>query len=283
MGFSLPRIYSLSLALAKDNGDPKIIFKVSKEISLRFEVALAQIKHRMEQQAVAYLRQPDAHFALFDDLIDSARFGYGICGERSFVGDGMVYAIRFAGAKQLPNTALTLMLVFMVFSYIEAEDYKDSDDSAPSHPEQLMSIELYVSPGGQHSHPLGGYFSPAFGAWLAQQASVAKSVVGLSPYDTYTFPDHSIEEVMKVVWALLVPNNAKGETEGCKVFITGTGRISLRCPGDACDVSIYPEGGELDGTSPVRFDCHNLDAACQQITLLCGLAALHDLAVRHLG
>ncbi len=52
------------------------------------------------------------------------------------------------------------------------------------------------------------------------------------------------------------------------------------CPGDACDVSIYPDQiyGDALGTKSVRFACHNLDSAAQQITLIAGIAKLCELA-----
>lgn len=53
----------------------------------------------------------------------------------------------------------------------------------------------------------------------------------------------------------------------------------LGCFGNACDIDIYPDHtcGEMDEPY-VRFSCHNLDTAAQQMTLLAGLAKLCELA-----
>lgn len=56
----------------------------------------------------------------------------------------------------------------------------------------------------------------------------------------------------------------------------GEGRFITSCPGDACGLNPadwYDHKGE-----GYRFSCHNVDSPLQQITLLAGLAKLHDLA-----
>lgn len=54
-----------------------------------------------------------------------------------------------------------------------------------------------------------------------------------------------------------------------------SGWIVLCCPGSAC--SIFPEGFR-DSKKGYKFSCNNVDSPAQQLTLLSGLAALHDLA-----
>lgn len=66
----------------------------------------------------------------------------------------------------------------------------------------------------------------------------------------------------------------------CRATIAPDGRFNLKCPGNACEVSIYPDRlyGDNMGTRSVQFSCHNLDGAVQQITLLVGIAKLCELA-----
>ena len=56
------------------------------------------------------------------------------------------------------------------------------------------------------------------------------------------------------------------------------GRLIMNCPGDAC--GIHPENWYEENDKGYEFNCHNVDSPMQQITLLAGLAALHDEARR---
>lgn len=53
------------------------------------------------------------------------------------------------------------------------------------------------------------------------------------------------------------------------------GRLIMDCPGDACGV--YPNEW-VEEDNGYKFACHNVDSPMQQLTLLAGLAALHDEA-----
>ncbi len=55
------------------------------------------------------------------------------------------------------------------------------------------------------------------------------------------------------------------------------GGLCMSCPGDAC--GIHPSDWyDVGKESGYRFSCHNTDNYMQQLTLLSGLACLHDLA-----
>lgn len=62
-----------------------------------------------------------------------------------------------------------------------------------------------------------------------------------------------------------------------RAWIHDGGRITLDCPGDACGIYIPPEGIWNEGRGR-KFSCHNVDTPAQQLTLLVGLAVLHDKA-----
>lgn len=64
-----------------------------------------------------------------------------------------------------------------------------------------------------------------------------------------------------------------------RIFKLSSGGISLDCPGDAC--GIHPDSDVSYDTKNNRgyeYTCHNVDTPMQQITLIAGLAALHDCA-----
>lgn len=62
-----------------------------------------------------------------------------------------------------------------------------------------------------------------------------------------------------------------------RAWVHDGGRITLDCPGDACGIYI-PSEGIWDESRGHKFSCHNVDTPAQQLTLLVGLAVLHDKA-----
>lgn len=60
------------------------------------------------------------------------------------------------------------------------------------------------------------------------------------------------------------------------------GWLNIGCPGDACE--LHPADHFRSGlTEGYDFTCHNVDTPMQQLTLVAGLAALHDLARKEIG
>mgnify|MGYP006293174451 CR=1 FL=1 len=53
------------------------------------------------------------------------------------------------------------------------------------------------------------------------------------------------------------------------------GWLNMNCPGDACGLDPYTTIRQKE-SSAYEFTCHNIDNTLQQLTLLAGLAALHD-------
>ncbi|MCX6731489.1 MAG: hypothetical protein NTX55_00665, partial [Candidatus Parcubacteria bacterium] len=59
------------------------------------------------------------------------------------------------------------------------------------------------------------------------------------------------------------------------------GWLNVNCPGNACGLN--PScGHEWKYGDGYEFTCHNVDSPVQQLTLLAGLAALHDRARREI-
>ena len=59
------------------------------------------------------------------------------------------------------------------------------------------------------------------------------------------------------------------------------GWLNVSCPGDAC--GIQPAHSGTHRGLGYEFSCHNVDTPVQQITLLAGLAALHDRARKEIS
>lgn len=57
------------------------------------------------------------------------------------------------------------------------------------------------------------------------------------------------------------------------------GALCINCPGDACGINPQHDAEySIEHGHGYKFDCHNGDTPMQQITLIAGLAALHDCA-----
>ena len=132
---------------------------------------------------------------------------------------------------------------------------------------QLMTIET-VTIRDVHGGSLGGDFSALLVNWLrkmkleesrnlltlVRKASInAYTKMDCRPLDTFDRYDFRIQM-----------NN---------------GRLIMDCPGDACGIhpSDSSDWNGYDGMG-YKFSCHNIESPMQQLTLLAGLAALHDEA-----
>jgi len=80
---------------------------------------------------------------------------------------------------------------------------------------------------------------------------------------------------------MLGPGSAKYGPFRASVDYEG-GWLNVYCPGDACGLNPDSNGLEGDGRG-YEFSCHNVDSPAQQLTLLAGLAALHDRVDRELA
>ena len=59
------------------------------------------------------------------------------------------------------------------------------------------------------------------------------------------------------------------------------GWLNVSCPGSAC--GLHPADGYLEEGEGYQFSCHNVDSPMQQLTLIAGLAALHEKARRDIA
>lgn len=133
---------------------------------------------------------------------------------------------------------------------------------------QLMIVET-ITVKDMHGGSLWGEFSIPLCSWL----------YSLEQNDQTDFPE--ISESMQAVHRKLYGELDPYAKYNFRAYVHGNGRFTLDCPGDACGIYNSPDRiRQIDEGR--EFHCHNVDQMGQQLTLLSGLAALHDKARREI-
>ncbi len=149
---------------------------------------------------------------------------------------------------------------FSIFTMVLGHCEKDTSAPFP----QLMLVET-ITRRDMHGGSLGGEISIPLRRWLISTCSrddlsdvvlVMKTaydkMFGLRDYHKFSF----------------------------RVEVREGGGFIMDCPGDAC--GLHPADWCMRDGEGYRFSCHNVDTSGQQLTLLAGLAALHDWARKEL-
>lgn len=266
------RIYGLSFRPPSAEAGiqrPEIVLTVSNETAVKLEALLESHKHRYIDQAYVPESVPtwqDMQPTL--GLGFSRQFGYGKCAyvEQSDTESRYCFPLI---PEQEGCIALTLSLSFLFLDLVQ-----DEAEGQGSNRQQLMTFSTRCEnrPEGW-GHMIGGYAYPAMRAWLSRTAE--------SGTDD---PLATVRDAMRLAYRSLDPEHAELLVDMCDARLHESGRFLLECPGNACDVAIYPDCDYgLIGEMPTTISCHNLDWVRQQLTLLAGLAALHQLAEADLG
>jgi len=128
---------------------------------------------------------------------------------------------------------------------------------------QLMVIYV-VTNNDMHGGSLGGEFSIPFCEWLK------------SFEEGTHFPD--VLEAMQATEKKMF-GKERYLNFGFKAYMLRKGGVVLDVPGNACGIYNPPEHDYgLPRKEGCKFECHNVDSPMQQLTLLVGLAMLHDKA-----
>jgi len=144
--------------------------------------------------------------------------------------------------------------------------YPEKETSAPF--PQLMIVDTIIDTG-MHGGSLGGEFSIPLTKWLAFL------------YRGRNMPIPEITQAMKTAYGHIFGGLKHFDDHYFRAYIgSENGGLVADCPGDAC--GIYPSSWHIDKERGYEFSCHNVDNAAQQITLLAGLAALHDKVRREI-
>ena len=225
--------------------------------------------------AAEYLRRPFVESWLepsFTFTPERVLFGYDQCGyvTRTESEVKIHFPLR---PQSVMATALTLHAVMIS---VDICLVANAEELPRTNRFQLFTVSTRCVPEFPYGHAMQGYVFPAFRRWLIHAAAT----VELSMVET---------ALRQAGHALLQFDTKKEEREYRKLmdcmfraYIYADGRFVLTCPGNACDIAIYPDSMPTDVEHACNFSCHNLDTATQQLTLLAGLAALSDLARREL-
>ncbi len=171
-------------------------------------------------------------------------------------------------SEQVASCALTLKLIAQAL----AVPFKQG---RPTNHLQQVDLETRCSRPSHHGyeHAVGGYISESVCEWLRKRAGQYEP----NSYGHTPLPQ-PVVLAMRQAWAAVAPRKLKEWARECGGFVAEDGRFSLQCFGTACDISIYPDQLSMSPSRSVRFGCHNLDTALQQLTLVSGLAKLCELA-----
>ena len=171
---------------------------------------------------------------------------------RACNGTGKQYENKW---QKIKATCLGLN-VFFSFSYMI-----EKRTSCPL--PQLMLIDTYI---GEGNASLGGVYSVSFVDWLIKKCKDKEH--------TISFP--GINEAMKETYGRMFGKRLFSKYD-FRNYIRDGGLI-ISCPGQACDIEPNVYGSNIHKGRGYNFGCHNVDTIAQQITLISGLALIHDIA-----
>lgn len=130
---------------------------------------------------------------------------------------------------------------------------------------QLMTIQT-ITAREMHGGSLSGEVSFLFKRWLMSLGD-----------DDVELPE--VNNAMQIAYKKMY-ELTDYERHSFYALKRGIGRFITSCPGNACGLN--PENWYDDQDKGYHFSCHNVDTSLQQITLLTGLAKLHDMARREI-
>lgn len=154
--------------------------------------------------------------------------------------------------RQAETISASFTVLTMVLNYCE----KHTSVPFP----QLMTVET-ITRRDMHGGSLGGDISIPLRQWL-----ISVSHRGGTP---------EVTAAMKIAYGRMFGLRYYNDFH-FRVDVRECGGFTADCPGDAC--GIHPHGWYMRDGEGYQFSCHNVDTVGQQITLLAGLAALHDKA-----
>lgn len=96
----------------------------------------------------------------------------------------------------------------------------------------------------------------------------------LSSYSRYNTVSEANEAMMRAHDKMF--GLKEFERDSFKVMVWEDGGLCMDCPGDAC--RIHPNSYGRRENRGYKLACHNVDSPAQQLTLIVGLAAIHDKA-----
>ncbi len=136
---------------------------------------------------------------------------------------------------------------------------------------QLM-IVFTITRDEMHGGSLGGEYGVELCSWMRSLYLLTEGIYAVT----------EMTEAMGIAHKKIFGAFRFGEEHYLWAKIqSDDGWLNVNCPGDACGLHPADSFGPQEGRG-YKFACHNVDNPMQQITLLAGLAALHDKARREM-
>jgi len=171
-------------------------------------------------------------------------------------GTGKVVRYRYQEAQKISAT-------FSVFFMLARGTKHETSAKIP----QLMTVVTSTRPG-MHGGAMGGEFSIPLTKWLCSVGSAGGQVEILA-----------VSEAMARAWDHMYELGELDRYYTRAWVADEYGWLNTQCPGNATGLAAeWNSGHDVKEGKGYRFSGHNVDTAGQQLTLLAGLAALHDLA-----
>jgi len=155
--------------------------------------------------------------------------------------------------------AFALSASFTIFSVLAMYPETETSSKIP----QLLTVET-MTREGMHGGSLHGEYGIHLVQWLSsfkQYTAIPEMVKAMQ--DAY-FQMFKYSEFLSRDFRASIDNE--------------NGWLNVDCPGNACGLHPSDSSYGMRKNSGYKFSCHNTDTPAQQITLLAGLAALHDRA-----
>lgn len=245
---------------------PQLVIVIDKAYLPQLDWRLHQLLGHTNVKA--YLGQDEPFYSVLPDLFGTTEFGFGKCGFVTISGEEAYLRIELA--QDVARRALTLKLL------MQALVVPFEGNTRPKNRVQQADIHTNCNPSGGtrgYEHATGGYVSESIREWLKKQAEQHKA-----NWAGHTPLPEPVVQAMQQAWSAMASDEWRRWTKDCGGMVADDGRFSLVCFGNACDLAIYPDQLSMSGGESVRFGCHNLDHAIQQLTLVSGLAKLCELA-----
>jgi hypothetical protein len=264
-------IYDLGAVASNENGNPEIFFEIS---NIHFDEFLSRVRVRvssLDEHALLYFRNKVPKFSIPTSKETNGLFGYGGCAGYCVNDSHVKLSIPMKSNRSLANYAMTLNVIVSCL-------FGDFATFSGSNKKQQSSIYLLTRSSGGYAHGVEGYISEDTISWIQEYAKANTNTQQPLPSE--------VVEVMQAVFKKVCIKEVRKYVTDAGGWIRKSGAFTLRCFGDSCDLSVYPDafGWHEEEDKPanmpmgfVAFGCHNLDAAWQQLTLFAGFAKLYEL------
>ena len=252
----------------KPKTPPAIIFTINAAYLPQAVTLFSRYCERNHVVISSYLRDLDTTFTLpVPDLFGYTEFGFGKCGLVVIDDSDAHLRIELGPGEQIYYCALTISVLVLALTMIETAGSGNRKQQV----ELSTRADRSVASWG---HILNGYISTSVMQWLGQYAQ-ANTV-----YDSYwsTPMPPKVIDAMKVAWRVMSGKEMKRWAQDADGAISNEGHFILKCFGNACDFSIYPDSPVYRDEGYAQLGCHNIDSADQQLALLAGFAKICELA-----